>query len=545
MERRSTVHLCTGGLLQVSRDSPMERRSSVLMCTGASYKSVGIHRWSGGPPCTCAPGASYKSVGIHRWSGGPPCTCAPGASYKSVGFTDGAAVLRAPVHQGLATCKLGPIDATATVSTTVHRELVTTRPPVTKSSANKPTDILKKKKPIQTAPLSLLPGLTLLLVDSPVSASPVTMFTSVLLWGYVCSSSTCSSNLNDPKLPSWTHRTALLGNMHNLSPSNPLNDMEKLRKIYGNVYSIYIGHRAAVMVNGTQALKEALVNKGVDFAGRPQDMFMNDVVERRGVVLADYGPAWKEHRRFALMTMRNFGMGKQSMEERIMESYSTPSTFWRKTLTVKDIIIPIINEHKKNRVSGEPQDFVDCYLDELEKRGDDGSSFCPEELFMFCLNIYGAGTDTTSSTLLTGFLYLMTKPHIQERCQQEIDRVLEGKDILSFEDRNDMPYVMAVIHEIQRIANIVPLSVFHATTKDTQLMGYSIPKGTIVIPNLSSALTEEGQWKFPHEFNPENFLNQKGEFVKPDAFLVFSAGPRVCMEKAWLVWNSSSSLCLY
>lgn len=36
-----------------------------------------------------------------------------------------------------------------------------------------------------------------------------------------------------------------------------------------------------------------------------------------GVILADYGTSWREHRRFALMTLRNFGLGKQSMEGRI------------------------------------------------------------------------------------------------------------------------------------------------------------------------------------------------------------------------------------
>lgn len=51
-------------------------------------------------------------------------------------------------------------------------------------------------------------------------------------------------------------------------------------------------------------------------------------------------------------------------------------------------------------------------------------------------------------------------------------------------------------------------------------------QGTLIIPNLSSVLNETGQWKSSHEFNPENFLNENGEFVKPEAFMPFSTGKR-------------------
>ncbi|KAM4553650.1 cytochrome P450 2B4-like isoform 2-T2 [Fundulus diaphanus] len=432
------------------------------------------------------------------------------------------------------------------------------------------------------------------------------MLASVLLLGlFVCFLLLQLTPRRPKNFPPGPPSLPVLGNLLCLNLNDPIKDFQRLRQSYGNVYSLFFGLKPVVVISGFKTIKEAIVIKAVDFAGRPQDLFPNDVTQRKGVILANYGSVWRDHRRFALMTMRNFGLGKKSMEERIHEEIQctvdtlvkslggtlSPQFMFHNTASniickvvfgtryeyddemIKIIVkcftdltkmanglwamlynsIPLIrplplpfnkafkdmeiylglaarlvNEHKKTRVPGEPRDFVDCYLDELDQQGED-SSFSEEQLLGHTFDLYLAGTDTTSNTLLTGFLYLMNYPHIQERCQQEIDQVLEGKDKVTFDDRHNMPYMQAVIHEIQRIANTVPLSVFHCTTKDTELMGYSIPKGTTVIQNLTSVLNEEGQWKFPHEFNPENFLNDKGEFVKPEAFMPFSAGPRMCL----------------
>ncbi|XP_041852024.1 cytochrome P450 2D14-like [Melanotaenia boesemani] len=432
------------------------------------------------------------------------------------------------------------------------------------------------------------------------------MFITVLLiWLCVCLIVVHVKSHRPKNFPPGPAILPILGNLLHLHLENPLKDFERLRQSYGNVYSLFTGSRPTVVINGLKAMKEAMVIRAADYAGRPQDMLFSNVTQKKGLIMVDYGSSWRDHRRFALMTL-DFGLGKKSMEDRIHDEiqYTTKTleTSIGKTLspqvmfhnaasniicqvlfgkryeydddTIKTIVrcftentrisngpwamiynsLPIIrnlplpfrkafknhetcrniarrlvNEFKKTRVPGEPRHFVDCYLDELEKRGGQDNSFSEEELVAACLDLYSAGTDTTSNTLLTAFLYLMNHPHIQERCQREIDQVLEGKDRPSFEDRNNMPYMQAVIHEIQRIANTAPLILIHCTTKDTELMGYSIPKGTVIIQNLTSVLSEEGQWKFPHEFNSENFLNEKGEFVKPEAFMPFSAGPRMCL----------------
>ncbi|XP_051788018.1 cytochrome P450 2J6-like [Erpetoichthys calabaricus] len=110
-----------------------------------------------------------------------------------------------------------------------------------------------------------------------------------------------------------------VGNMLQLNLRNPLKDMKKLSETYGNVYSVFIGSTPVVILHGLQAVKEALVTQAVEFAGRPQGLLVNDITEHKGVIIVNYGTHWKEQRRFALSTLRNFGLGKKSMEARIQE----------------------------------------------------------------------------------------------------------------------------------------------------------------------------------------------------------------------------------
>ncbi|ERE60204.1 cytochrome P450 2B19-like protein [Cricetulus griseus] len=97
-----------------------------------------------------------------------------------------------------------------------------------------------------------------------------------------------------------------------------LNSFMRLREKYGDVFTVHLGPRPVVILCGTEAIREALVDQAEAFCGRGTVEVVKPTFKGYGVIFAN-GERWKALRRFSLATMRDFGMGKRSVEERIQE----------------------------------------------------------------------------------------------------------------------------------------------------------------------------------------------------------------------------------
>jgi cytochrome P450 len=113
----------------------------------------------------------------------------------------------------------------------------------------------------------------------------------------------------------------------------------------------------------------------------------------------------------------------------------------------------------------------------------------------------------------------------------EIDEVLENNQgNASSELRSKMPYTEAVLLEIQRLGNIAPNSLLHATSITTRIGNYILPAGTTINSSMLSIMMDPKAFPDPELFKPERFIDSSnGSFVPHPNVVPFGVGKRRCL----------------
>ncbi|XP_059169542.1 cytochrome P450 2J2-like [Physella acuta] len=401
----------------------------------------------------------------------------------------------------------------------------------------------------------------------------------------------------------------IIGHLYMLDAKNSRKQFQEWSEKIGHVFSFRMGAKDFVFINDYELIKKLTIKQADTLTGRTTvDLLGVHVPTRNNGLVFSSGPLWKEQRAVALTILRNLGMGKNILADKISEEVSVylkelsslngePSDI--KTLTnmsVSNVICSVIfgqrfqfddpqfkkivglfnllleystsvniiniipsliylpfdffgakkllntiHEVQRNsefmvekigkKLDPENVDnFIVAYIQEMKKKQKSGqpTHLSYENLARCIDDLFIAGTETTSTTILWCLLYSIHHPDQQEKVYQEILEKVGTERTPNMMDRQNLKYLNAFIMETQRIANIAPL-VLYECMADTNFETYTIPKGTQIISNLDSVLRNKKIWGDPENFRPERFIEVDGSLQTPDEFIPFSVGRRVCL----------------
>ncbi|XP_057787931.1 cytochrome P450 71A8-like [Salvia miltiorrhiza] len=155
------------------------------------------------------------------------------------------------------------------------------------------------------------------------------------------------------------------------------------------------------------------------------------------------------------------------------------------------------------------------------------------------LDVFAAGTDTTSILLEWAMTELFRHPTIMQNLQKEVREIVEDNSNIREYELERMHYLKAVMKETLRYHPPVPLLVPRVASKDVKIKGYDVVAGTVVMINAWAIGRDLVSWDEPEKFKPERFLNSSIDYKGLNfEFLPFGAGRRVCPGAAFAVATS-------
>ncbi|KAF9486131.1 cytochrome P450, partial [Pholiota conissans] len=257
-----------------------------------------------------------------------------------------------------------------------------------------------------------------------------------------------------------------------------------------------------------------------------------------------------------------FGMRTDSIDHPLVaEALRLSREFMNCTGPVSNLIdfIPVFQKlpsYMKNRGQKLHRDLVATYggminnIDQRMKRGEQVPDCLVKTLLeskeeegldhldmaILCSAFMIGGVETTASIMQWFSALIPAYPEIQAKAHAELDRVVGRNRLPKIEDEKNLPYIHAIIKEVERVHNPFWLGTPHVNTQDFTYRGQFIPKDSVLVLNTYTMHHDPKRHPDPHKFNPDRYIfdptlsSESANLSNPNErdHWMFGVGRRIC-----------------
>jgi cytochrome P450 len=204
--------------------------------------------------------------------------------------------------------------------------------------------------------------------------------------------------------------------------------------------------------------------------------------------------------------------------------FPVPGGRWAAGLRARQVLENFFRESLPAKRRGDGDDLFAALCHSVTE---DGQRFTDDDIVSHMIFLMMAAHDTSTITTSTVAYYLARFPEWQERARAE--SLALGDDMLDIDSLGRLSTLDLVIKESLRLVPPVP-GLARKTIKDTEILGFHIPAGTICMISPWFNHYSERYWSEPERFDPDRFSEGRREDkAHRFAWMPFGGGVHQCI----------------
>lgn len=198
---------------------------------------------------------------------------------------------------------------------------------------------------------------------------------------------------------------------------------------------------------------------------------------------------------------------------------------WGKFLRDRQRLDELIYAEIRDRRTHPDPRRIDILSLLMAAQDDAGHPMTDQELRDELATLMFAGHETTATAMAWALYWIHRLPEVRAKLLQELETV----DLSDGMSVARLPYLTAVCNETLRIHPVAMLTFPRSVQQPTELLGYPLNPGTIVVGCMYLVHQREDLYPEPKTFKPERFLERQ---YSPYEFIPFGGGARRCIGEA-------------